>query len=74
MPNSAPEKVFSFVRRNERDKIFVVLNFSDLPQIVSFKETLYHGDYTEYFTGVKSKMNAGMKLTLKPWSYRVYVQ
>lgn len=28
VPNSAPLEVFSFVRQNERDKVFAVLNFS----------------------------------------------
>ena len=36
--------------------------------------TLYHGDYTEYFTGARAKMDAGTKLVLKPWSYHVYVK
>ena len=74
IPNSAPDKVFSFVRRNEKYKLFVVMNFSDLPRTVAFKETLYHGDYTEYFTGTKAKMDANTKLVLKPWSYHVYVK
>jgi glycosidase len=74
VPNSKPDKVFSFVRRNAQDKIFVVMNFSDLPNTVTFKETLYHGDYTEYLTGVKSKMDASTRLVLKPWSYHVFVK
>lgn len=74
VPNSAPDKVFSFVRRNAQDKIFVVINFSDLPRTVTFKETLYHGDYTEYFTGARAKMDAATKLVLKPWSYHVFVK
>jgi glycosidase len=74
VPNSVPDKVFSFARKNEKDKIFVVLNFSNLPQTVSFKETLYHGDYTEYFTGKKAKMDANSKMVLQPWSYHVFVK
>ncbi|HVE58877.1 MAG TPA: alpha-amylase family glycosyl hydrolase [Pyrinomonadaceae bacterium] len=74
VPNSVPDKIFSFARRNEKDKIFVVLNFSNLPQTVTFKETLYHGDYREYFTGAKAKMDEKTKLVLKPWSYHVFVK
>ncbi|MBX7171519.1 MAG: alpha amylase C-terminal domain-containing protein [Pyrinomonadaceae bacterium] len=74
VPNSVPDKVFSFARQNDKDKIFVVLNFSDLVQNVSFKETLYHGDYTEYFTGKKVKMDEKTKLVLQPWSYHVFVK
>lgn len=74
VPNSVPEKVFSFARRNEKDKIFVVMNFSDAAQNVTFMETLYHGDYTEYFTNKKVKMDANTKMTLGPWSYHVFVK
>jgi glycosidase len=74
VPNSVPAKVFSFARQNEKDKIFVVMNFSNLPQTVTFKETLYHGDYTEYFTGKKAKMDAKTKMVLQPWSYHVFVK
>ncbi len=39
----------SFVRRNEHDKVFAVLNFSNTSQTVTFHETLFHGTYTELF-------------------------
>jgi len=74
VPNSKPDKVFSFARQNEKDKIFVVMNFSDIPQTVTFKETLYYGNYTEYFTGKKSNMDDKTKLVLQPWSYHVFVK
>lgn len=74
VPNSKPDKVFSFARHNEKDKIFVVLNFSNLPQTVTFKETLYHGNYTEYFTGKKATMDEKTQLVLQPWSYHVFVK
>ena len=74
VPNSVPAKVFSFARMNDKDKIFVVLNFSNLVQTVKFNETLYHGDYTEYFTGKKAKMDGKTKMVLQPWSYHVFVK
>jgi glycosidase len=74
VPNSVPAKVFSFVRKNEKDKIFVVINFSDIVQTVAFKEELYHGKYTEYLSGKAAEMNAASKLVLPPWSYRVFVK
>ena len=74
VPNSKPDKVFSFVRQNEKDKIFVILNFSAFPQTVTFKETLYHGKYTEYFSGKSLDLDALAKMTLKPWSYQVFVK
>jgi glycosidase len=74
VPNSAPAKVFSFVRRNDSDKVFAVLNFSDAPQTVTFKETLYHGKYTDYFSGEAVELDGTARLELKPWSYRIFVK
>ena len=54
--NSAPDAVFSFVRRNEKDKVFTVINFSAQPQTITFKDTLYHGKYTEYLNGQATEL------------------
>ena len=72
--NSVPSKVFSFVRRNETDKVFAVINFSDQPQTVTFKESLYHGRYTDYFGGQSVELDASTKLSLRPWGYQVFVK
>ncbi|HEV3469764.1 MAG TPA: alpha-amylase family glycosyl hydrolase [Pyrinomonadaceae bacterium] len=74
VPNSAPAEVFSFVRRNDQDKVFAVLNFSARPQTVTFKETLYHGTYTDHFAGAPAQLDASTRLELKPWSYKVFVK
>ncbi len=74
VPNSVPSKVFSFVRQNETDKVFAVMNFSDQTQTVTFKENLYYGKYTDYFTGEATETNADFRLELKPWSYKVFVK
>jgi hypothetical protein len=74
VPNSAPAKVFSFVRQNETDKVFAVLNLSDRPQSVTFKESLYHGKYTDHFAAQPAELDASTRLELKPWEYRVFVK
>jgi hypothetical protein len=74
VPNSVPAKVFSFVRRNENDKVFAVLNFSDEPQTVTFKENLYHGKYTDYFGGGAVELDGSTRLELKPWDYKIFVK
>jgi glycosidase len=74
VPNSAPAQVFSFVRRNDKDKVFVVINFSDQTQAVTFKETLYHGKYIDYFKDEPVELDAATKLELKPWGYQVFVK
>jgi glycosidase len=72
--NSAPNAVFSFVRQNDADKVFAVINFSDQAQTVSFKDTLYQGKYTEYFSGQPMELDAATNLSLKPWGYQVFVK
>lgn len=74
VPNSNPTKVFSFVRGNEKDKVFSVINFSDKPQTITFKETLYHGQYKEYFSGNNVALDKDFTLVLAPWQYKVYVK
>ncbi len=74
VPNSRPDKVFSFVRQNDADKVFVVINFSDQPQTVTFKDSLYHGKYTNYFEGQPVELDASAKLSLKPWGYQIFVK
>ena len=74
VPNSAESEVLSFVRENERDKIFAVFNFSAEPQAVTFAETLHHGAYTDYFTGEPAEFAGPSHMVLEPWGYRVYVE
>ena len=51
-----------------------VMNFSDVPQTVTFKESLYQRKYTEYFSGKPSDADANSKLILPPCRYRVSVK
>ncbi len=72
--NSVPDQVLSFVRQNQADKVFAVINFSARPQVVTFHEALYHGVYRDYFKGESVELNSETQLALEPWEYRVYVK
>ena len=72
--NTAPDDVFSFVRGNDNDKVFAVINFSAEPRSVTFSDAPFEGDYTEYFSGDATAIRADFALELEPWGYRVYVQ
>jgi Alpha amylase, C-terminal all-beta domain len=74
VPNSSPNAVFSFVRQNDHDKVFAVINFSSKPQTVTFKDNLYHGTYTEYLSGESAQLDASSKVMLKPWESKVFVK
>ena len=66
--------IFSFVRRNARDKVFAVFNFSKEARLAKFEEDLCHGTYTDYFSGEKVTVDATTRLPLGPWGYRVLLQ
>lgn len=71
--NSAPATVLSFVRQNDQDKVFAVLNFGPTPATLTFQDALHHGTYIDYFTGAPIEFTA-TTIDLKPWAYRVYVK
>lgn len=73
VPTTNHTRVLSFLRSNDVDRVFAVLNFSDAPQDLGFLETLHHGTYTEFFSGEPLELTAQSRLTLEPWGYRVYV-
>jgi 1,4-alpha-glucan branching enzyme len=70
--NSAPTKVFSFVRQKEGAKVFAVMNFSGEPHRVTFKEGLHHGRYRDFDSGRNVTVDARTELTLQPWTYRLF--
>mgnify|MGYP000253557621 CR=1 FL=1 len=74
VPNTAPAEVLSFVRQNDRDKVFAVLNFSAQPQEVSFTSTLAPGAYRDFNSGEAVVIEADTVLPLESWGYRVFVK
>lgn len=74
VPNNVPTMVLSFVRQNDNDKVFAVMNFSAQAQTVKFEEGLFPGSYLDYFEGKSVDLNASTQLELPAWSYRVFVQ
>ncbi|HEX8062233.1 MAG TPA: alpha-amylase family glycosyl hydrolase [Allosphingosinicella sp.] len=71
VPNSAPSKVFSFVRQKDAARVFAVFNFSAEPQRVTFKQRLHHGRYRDFDGGKPVTVDDSTAMTLAPWSYRL---
>ena len=69
--NTRPAEVFSFVRENERDKVFAVLNFSAEPQTVGFSDAPFTGAYRDFFAGTDVDVGEDFEMTLGPWEYRL---
>jgi len=74
VPNDQPDKVLSFVRRNDTDRVFAVFNFSPQALTVRFRPTLHHGDYRDFASGQRVQLDASTALEMAPWSYRVFTQ
>ena len=74
VPNNYESEVLSFVRQNEKDKVFAVFNFSDETKKVTFKEPLYHGNYNTFGTNESTTLNENSSIELNPWEYRVYIK
>lgn len=72
VPNSAPQQVLSFVRGNDRDKVFAVFNLSPKPVEVAFEQALFPGTYTVFGSNRVATLRAETKLALVPWEYRIY--
>lgn len=69
--NTAPSKVLSFVRQNERSRVLAVINFSADPATVRLTTGVASGDYRDAFDGSSLVVDAATEFTLGAWSYRV---
>jgi glycosidase len=69
--NTAPQRVFTFVRQNAEDKVFAIFNMSGTEQRVRFTEGPYAGRYTDYRDGSTVTVDAGTELVIPAWSHRV---
>lgn len=74
VPNDAPESVLSFVRANDREKVFVLINLSDSRQLVHCKEPICHGHFQNWFTSERVKLESDSQFQFNPWDYRIFVQ
>jgi glycosidase len=67
-------KVFSFYREKDGNRVVVFLNLSkDNVSVKPYLKNL-EGEYTDYFTGQKTTLPFNDLLKLGPWSYQVLVK
>ncbi len=66
------DRVFTFVRENEKEKIFVALNFSDNPQKISFQRGPQTGQYKELLQSWDYTCTDDSQLDLEPWGFRIF--
>ncbi|NOZ45750.1 MAG: alpha-amylase [Chlorobi bacterium] len=75
VPVKNNENVYSFIRQNNNDKVWVLLNLSNKEQnvVIDNNENI-GGVYNELFTLDKVKINHHFELKMHPWEYRIYVR
>ena len=74
VPNSATHAILSFVRNNQRDKVFAVFNFSAQPQTVTFSGALCEGAYIDHFSGDVVNVDETTTIRMTSWAFRVLVR
>jgi hypothetical protein len=67
------DKVFSFVRHNEDEKVFVIINFSREKVDVMFAEPLFESEYAHWDSGEHITFNADSSTKLGPWEFQIWV-
>ncbi|MDX1570329.1 MAG: alpha-amylase family glycosyl hydrolase [Xanthomonadales bacterium] len=73
--NSAPQSVFSFVRRDGNSQVLAVFNFSDEAREVILEDAdLVEGRYSEFPDEVPVSIEPSVAFQLDPWAYRILVQ
>ena len=73
VPNNAPDRVLSFVRSNDQDRVFVALNLSPSQQSVTLGETLFHGHWRDFFAHDDVELDPSSRLDLEPWDFLVLI-
>lgn len=68
------DKVISFAREKNGDKIISLINFSNKPITVTFKTQFDIGKYTELFSGKTIELKGNDTYTFQPFEYLVLVK
>ena len=63
--------LYAFVREKGDRKVFVLLNFSDHPEIVNIRDSSLYGFPTNILKGTNEKIG-GVSFMMQPWGYTLY--
>ncbi|HEY8688038.1 MAG TPA: alpha-amylase family glycosyl hydrolase [Chitinophagaceae bacterium] len=68
----ANDKIFAFIRNNENDEVFVILNLSGEKIVYELFDQLLTGTFINVFTKERIDLFKKHYFELQPWDYRVY--
>jgi cyclomaltodextrinase / maltogenic alpha-amylase / neopullulanase len=67
-------KIFSFIRRGEKDQVFAIFNFSGERNKITLSHELLKGYYKDLFNGNSAELKTTTEFNLQPWEYKVFVK
>ena len=65
------DAVFAFIREQDDDKVFVVINLSNKSQQFTFNEKCYCDKYIDIFSGESFEILDEIGMELAPWEYTI---
>lgn len=71
--NDHPTTVFSFVRQNETDRVFAIMNFGNTARTVTFRHHLHHGTWRDAFNDETMVFDDKTQLAMPAWGWHVFV-
>jgi glycosidase len=71
---SASSNVLAFTRSKNNNKILAVFNFSSKEQTIKINSEFINGVYKDFDDESNKELNTTLELSLKPWSYKIFVQ
>jgi cyclomaltodextrinase len=72
--NDKMDKIISFSREKENDKIITIVNLNKESCSVKFDTKFYKGNYTELFSEKKYTLTGNDKFEMNSWSYLVLIK
>ena len=68
------DKIFSFVRKKENNKVFAIFNLSPENQKIEINNNLISGSYKDFFDDKKILLSSAYNVELPAWGYKVYIK
>ena len=72
--NDKMDKIISFSREKDNDKVIPILNFSNDEVTVNLDSKYEKGTYKDLFSGQEYSLKGDDILTIQPWGYLVLVK
>lgn len=67
------DRIFAFYREKDGNRVIVILNLSSKAENVKITNAALDGEYTDYFSGLKTVVPFAGRVSIEPWGYRVLI-